>query len=257
MRSFTLAAVTAAMTLAAVAGPAQAQRWRGGGYRGYGYGYPSYGYYGGGYGYYPNYYGYRNYGYTYPSYSYYYPSYGYAYSYPSYAYSYPSYGYTYPSYTYSTPTYNYPSTSSSAYVDPNSTVYSQSNQTSTSLYRGVDGDKVLLHVILPTPDARLTIQDQPMQTGGRDRTFISPAMERGRTYTYTVKATWMDNANKEVIREKKVDVQVGQQYTIDFNMSDATPIGAPAANPNQIYQAPQSDQIPPDKQTQNDNKPPQ
>jgi uncharacterized protein (TIGR03000 family) len=50
---------------------------------------------------------------------------------------------------------------------------------------------------------------------GVDRVFNTPALEMGKSYTYTVRATWMVNG-KEVDRTKDVHIQAGQPTTIDF-----------------------------------------
>lgn len=200
MRTFTMAAIAAGLMLTGVAENASAQG-RGYYHSGHYYQYGPYhsGWYGG--------YGYHHY----PYYSsYYYPRFGYGYRY-----YYPGYTYYYaPSVTYVTP--------------PIPVVIGRPiPQTSTSFYGGapVDANRVLLRVILPTTDARLFIQGNLVQTTGRERTFISPTMDVGKTFTYALRANWNDG-DKVVSREKKVEVQTGHEYVIDFN-KDAEPIAAP------------------------------
>jgi hypothetical protein len=50
---------------------------------------------------------------------------------------------------------------------------------------------------------------------GFERDFISPPLERGQEYTYTLRASWMENG-KEVTREKSVPVRAGQEAMADF-----------------------------------------
>jgi uncharacterized protein (TIGR03000 family) len=74
-----------------------------------------------------------------------------------------------------------------------------------------------MRVLVPDPSARVTIQGQEMQATGTQRDFVSPALEPGRAYTYTIAATW--NANGQMVtRQKQVDVQPGQSVLVDFNV---------------------------------------
>jgi len=158
------------------------------GYGGYGYGYGS-PWYGGGYGY-----GYPSYGYVSPGYSYYdyYPSYGMS-----------TYDNSYPNYSYSTSTYQ-PSTSGVMQAQ-----YSYPSQNPPQ-------NQALLRIELPRADARITLQGVAMDQGfGMERMFISPPLESGKTYTYTVRCTWMDG-NNPITREKTIDVQPGQTAMVDF-----------------------------------------
>jgi uncharacterized protein (TIGR03000 family) len=203
MRSFIPSFLATICAVAVLAGPAQAQRgWRGG--------------YGGSYnGYYGNYYGYNgNYGYYHPYYGYYggyytpYYSYYGGYSYPQYSYGY-GYGYGYPQYYSTTP---YPS---NTYANN-----TPSQQTTSSYGDPYSGVQSWFRVILPDPMARLTIQNQSMQSTGTERAFYTPTLERGKTYTYTLRAAWMENG-AEVTREKKVDVVAGQNIIVNFADTNA------------------------------------
>ena len=151
--------------------------------------------------------------------------------------SYPSSYYSTPL-IYSTPTYSSTgsySTSSPYYWDygagsnytsstPSSGIYRTDSSFAAgmpqddyrSYYAGPGGrnDQVLLQTILPDPQARVWIQDQLMQQMGTERRYVSPPLEEG-TYTYTVRASWMENG-REVSRERKVRVEPGQQYTVNF-----------------------------------------
>jgi uncharacterized protein (TIGR03000 family) len=201
------------MAFAVLVGPAPAQQGhgnRGQHHSGQGYHYGQYhsGRYGGaGYYHYPYYAGYYHH---YPRYN-------------------VSYGYFFPSYSYYVPSYSYYPSTVTYVPSPSSVVLDSSvPRTTTSFYGGtsVEADKVLLRIVMPTPDAQLAIQNQFMLTTGRERTFISPPMDRSTTYTYTLRATWTDGV-KGMVREKKIDVQTGREYLIDFNIEDAVPIPAP------------------------------
>jgi uncharacterized protein (TIGR03000 family) len=190
-----------------------APTWYGGPYYyGRSYYYPYYG----GTVYYPSYY--------YGSWYYPAPAYGrtYYYSYPSYYYSYPSYPTWYGSTYWSSPYYGgvYYTTpmSYSTTATARSAVAPASYQ---SYYSGpaVDSDKVRLRVYVPTQNARLTIEGQPTQQTGTERTFVSPSLNPGE-YTYTLRASWRDG-DREVSREKQVQVRPGQETVVQFTGSDA------------------------------------
>jgi uncharacterized protein (TIGR03000 family) len=223
MNRYMYSLVLAAAGLLLVAGESQAQRWGWGGGRGgvsvgvgnYS-GYYGSGYYGSGYGYSP-YYSSYNYGYRpwYSSYTYgyspYAPNYEYGPSYSSYSYS-PSY-YTTPMYSYVTPS------SSNSYVRPT---------TSTSFYYSPSigdaaptmTDRAQVEVRLPA-DAELWIDGVPSAQRGEKRTFETPTLELGRTFTYELRARWMDNG-KPVEQTRQVNLFAGARPMIDFRNNTDT-----------------------------------
>jgi len=164
---------------------------------GYGYnGYLSSPYYGG------------SYSYSYPSYSYSYPSYSYYDYYPSYG----TANYSYPSYSYSTSAYQPSSAGMNSFSGDN-----------------VPQNQALLRVELPSPDARISLQGVAMDQGfGTQRLFMSPPLESGKTYTYTVRCTWM-NGDSPITREQNIDVRAGQTATADFRQG-GTGIGGGGSN---------------------------
>jgi uncharacterized protein (TIGR03000 family) len=159
---------------------------------GYGYGYPGYygGYYGGRYGY----------GYPYSRYG------GYDYGYQPYA----TYDYGYqPTYDYGSqqPYYTY---EDSAATGADSTYSDQG-----SMDAGRSNNAASLRVILPAPDAKVWVEGQETRQRGTDRVFISPPLERGKSYNYTVKAQWNQDG-RQVERQKTVPVQAGRQAVANF-----------------------------------------
>ena len=185
----------------------------------YGYGGYGYGGYGRGYGYgYPGYYGGNYFGLSIGSSPYYYGS--------GYGYSSPSYGYVDGSYSY--PSYASPSYSSSggiAYDSMGSPIQQASYAPMLS------GNQVGLRIAVPNENAQLWIQGQLMPGSGFERTFVSPALETGRTYTYTLRCSWTSNG-REVSREKSLDVTPGQEFNVSFTESSGSSSTADAPRPS-------------------------
>jgi len=70
-------------------------------------------------------------------------------------------------------------------------------------------------VILPTSEARVFLNDSSTISTGMERTFESPTLVAGTTYTYTVKATW--NADGRIMEKfRELDVRAGGNYTVNF-----------------------------------------
>jgi uncharacterized protein (TIGR03000 family) len=205
----------------------------GGGWGGYGSGYGWGGYgggwnrgwggYGSGYGwggsgisiglgspyYGSSYYGSSYYG-SYPGSSYYYSSPSYAYG--SGYYASPSYTYASPSYTYSAPAY-----SSGSVILNDDTMSGGAIQQAG--FQNRSANQVALRVLVPDASANVWIEGEQMSIQGPERLFVSPALETGRNYTYTVRASWMENG-REISRTKSLDVQAGGEYVVNFHEAD-------------------------------------
>lgn len=231
-RGIWVSAVSAALAFLTAAETAQAQfsisygrGWRGRGWS-MGYGSPFYGGYGWGSGY-----GYgRGWdGWGSPWYGgRYYSSPGFSISLGTGRYYSPYYGsnfspiyYSSPSYLYSTPTM-FGSTYSGY---PGSYVASSDGSPviSRSYYAGPSnlGSTAMVRVEVPTADCKVWFDGTATQQQGHSRVFQSPPLDSGKTYSYTVKASWMDNG-KEMTREKTVDVQPGQEATVVFSADRET-----------------------------------
>src|SRR5262249_19013297 len=116
------------------------------------------------------------------------------------------------SYSYSPEYYS----SSGTYAGPRQTSYQSSYYTSNA-----GNNQVLLHVTVPRPDDRVWVEDQLTQSSGNERMFISPPLEPGSSYTYTVRATWMENG-REVSQERKIPVTPGREVTLDFTRTQGS-----------------------------------
>lgn len=77
-----------------------------------------------------------------------------------------------------------------------------------------------LKVLLPHKDAELSIEGQPTRQRGLTRQFISPALEPGRNYTYTLIAKWEPNNYTKITRKRTYSVQAGKEIEADLRHAD-------------------------------------
>jgi len=217
MKHLTLTLLSAGLVVAVLAAPVQAQRRGGGGYGGYrgGWsgGYGGYGGYRGGW-----YGGTGLYSSPYWGGGYYRP---YAYNYGGY--NQPYYGNYYvtpavPYYSYS-PAYTVPYDSTSMmYTAPSdATAAAGQTQNYQSFYNApaANSSQATLRVQLPQADARVWVDNRQTEQQGTDRLFVTPALQAGREYSYTIRATWRENG-RDVSREKTVTFTPGQQLAVNF-----------------------------------------
>lgn len=71
-----------------------------------------------------------------------------------------------------------------------------------------------------TADALLEIEGNRTRSTGEVRRFVSPPLEVGKNYHYTLKATWRE-AGKEVTRKRVVPVRAGQEVVVDFHREES------------------------------------
>jgi len=84
-----------------------------------------------------------------------------------------------------------------------------------------------VRVVLPTADAQVTIENTPTRQTGTVRQFVSPPLEAGKSYEYTIRAQWQqDGQAKDDTRT--VTVQAGGQSVADFTSGQG---GTPTTNP--------------------------
>jgi len=220
-KSLWIAAALAIAVFLTGANSASARGGRGGGGGGGGGGYHGGGSYHGGGGYhvvgyhggYGGYYHGGNYGYRYPGY---YGGYG-PYWYGSYYNSYP-YGYSYAYPDYGSYSYTYPSYDTSAYEDSSpgqSYYYSPPASDSSQIAPAIANTAARIHMILPDAQAQVSIGGRPTAQTGTERWFHSPALQTGSTYTYQIRASWMQGG-KQVSQERTVTVIPGQTTVVDF-----------------------------------------
>ncbi len=78
-----------------------------------------------------------------------------------------------------------------------------------------------LRVLVPQADAKVLIDDKATKQKGVDRLFETPPLDKARTFTYTVTATWWPNNYTEVVRTRTVEVKAGQETLLDLRKPDA------------------------------------
>jgi len=92
--------------------------------------------------------------------------------------------------------------------------YGESGMNGASL-----GNAALIDVRV-APSATITFDDQPTQQTGEFRQFMTPPLEPGKNFSYTVHAKWQEGG-RDMDQSRKVSVQAGQQTQVDFNTAQA------------------------------------
>lgn len=75
-------------------------------------------------------------------------------------------------------------------------------------------DRAVLALQVPA-DAKIWVQGEATKQDGAVRTFVSPPLEPGKTYTYAVKAQWTENG-KPVEQSQNVTVRAGNRSQLLF-----------------------------------------
>ncbi len=91
------------------------------------------------------------------------------------------------------------------------------------------GTPAQIRVLVPSPNANLWFDNTPTLQQGACRLFVSPPLDREKTYTYTIKASWLERG-REVTREKQVKVRPGRETVVDFTAQQA-PVERPLTPP--------------------------
>jgi len=78
-----------------------------------------------------------------------------------------------------------------------------------------------LAVKLPE-DATLVVDETTTKSTSGERLFITPALESGKTYTYTLKATVVRDG-RSVSIEEKVTVRAGEQSSVTLSVPSSAP----------------------------------
>jgi uncharacterized protein (TIGR03000 family) len=78
-----------------------------------------------------------------------------------------------------------------------------------------DEQVAYLHIRVSPPDAEINFDGVKTMQVGSSRLFITPAMEVGKPYTYTLRATWNLNG-KTVSQERVLPIHAGDRLSIAF-----------------------------------------
>ena len=77
-----------------------------------------------------------------------------------------------------------------------------------------------LRVLLPDKDADLYIDEYECKQTGKIRIFVTPPLPPGKTFKYTLEASWEPNNYTEVTRTREVEVQAGKVIEVDMREED-------------------------------------
>jgi len=85
-----------------------------------------------------------------------------------------------------------------------------------------DSGRAFITIRVPV-NAEIWFEGDRTQQTGTSREFVSPPLDRGRTFTYDVRARWTDNNGKVMEKTEKVTVEAGRRSRVDFLTSAAAP----------------------------------
>jgi uncharacterized protein (TIGR03000 family) len=89
-------------------------------------------------------------------------------------------------------------------------------------------DFVNVTVLVPTADAQVWFENKLTTQRGLERLYESPPLTPNHSHTYTIKARWMENG-KTVNQERQVNVQAGQNITVNFREKAREDVPAPTS----------------------------
>ncbi len=73
------------------------------------------------------------------------------------------------------------------------------------------------HIQLIVPEnAAVWVDDQKMTQTGTEREFVSPPLDPGKTYTWSVRVRWTNAEGKVVDETRPIDVRANDWWTVDF-----------------------------------------
>jgi uncharacterized protein (TIGR03000 family) len=77
-----------------------------------------------------------------------------------------------------------------------------------------------IRVLLPLANAQLLVDNVQTRQTGTERVFASPPLEPGKSYFYTVSATWQPNNYTTITRTRKIPLKSGQDVEVDLRHAD-------------------------------------
>jgi uncharacterized protein (TIGR03000 family) len=148
----------------------------------------------------------------------------YANYYGPYAYYYPPYAY-YTPYTYYPP----PDYSVSRFYSVPDAEFSTAGSAAAALPHPTGGvpvapaDAGLIQLRIPDKFAEVTFNGQAVSSVGTTRDYVTPPLQVGQTYHYTIAAAW-GRGDQQTARQQTIDIARGQTRSVDFS---AVPNGSP------------------------------
>jgi uncharacterized protein (TIGR03000 family) len=127
--------------------------------------------------------------------------------------TYSRYGYTPGAYDNSSPTYSYSPSYSYASYSYAAPPYRFVTMPPQSANR-VDSRTVRIQVRVPA-DAKIWFNDKPTTQRGELRAFESPALDRGKQYSYELRATWQQDG-RTVERTRPLRVRAGDRINVNL-----------------------------------------
>jgi uncharacterized protein (TIGR03000 family) len=79
---------------------------------------------------------------------------------------------------------------------------------------------VTVRVLVPFADAQLLFDDTLTRQTGTERIFVSPPLDSGKSYAYTIKTTWRPNNYTTITRTRKITLKPGQKVDVDLRQAD-------------------------------------
>jgi uncharacterized protein (TIGR03000 family) len=130
---------------------------------------------------------------------------------PNYSYYAPTY--VAPTYSYYPPAYSYYQPSPDYSVQPAASTTAIAN----------------IRVVVPDPQATIFFDGRTTTSTGTERLFHTPALAFGGSYTYQIRATWVQGG-RQVTQERTVSVMPGQTTVIDFTQPPSENIPPPSGD---------------------------
>ena len=85
----------------------------------------------------------------------------------------------------------------------------------TSYGQAMPSSTATIEVSVPA-DAKVWFDDSPTAQTGLERTFESPPLKPGQTYSYVVTAQWRGPDGKDVVRRMQVSVRANEISNVEF-----------------------------------------
>ncbi len=112
------------------------------------------------------------------------------------------------------------STMGTPIVSAGGTMFNPAGLSSQSFYFNPTGANEATIIVHMPANANLTIDGEKTQQRGATRVFTSPALQPGKTYTYTLRAE-MSRDGRTVHETKNVEVRAGQPSEVQLNFEDS------------------------------------